>query len=166
VTPGSQSLFTPTPQSPMMARTSKKGSPTRAGKAKPAKSVPRKSPKVPRKAARPVAKPAKAARKAPKAAKAKPRPAKRAAAKPKHDAAHEQHMAEIRSQVARRRPGMGAANVPHEHQDPSLIAPPGPPVPPVDALHQNWGDAKEKSVTRNDNPTNWYRQAPKPPQKK
>lgn len=153
----------------MMARTSKKGSPTRAGKSKPAKSVPRKSSKAPRKAARPLAKPAKAARKAPKAAKrakAKPKAAKRAAAKPKHDAAHDQHMAEIRSQVARRRPGMGAANVPHEHQDPSIIAPPGPPAAPVDALRQNWGDAKEKSVTRSDNPTNWYRQAPKPPQKK
>ena len=155
-----------------MARTTKKGNPTaRSGKAKPPKSVPRKNINVSRKAARPAKKPAKAAKAAGKAPKAKGKAAKRkaakrTAAKPKHDAAHEQHMAEVRSQVARRRPGMGAANVPHEHQDPSIIAPPGPPVAPVDGLRQNWGDTKEKAVTRMDKPTNWFRQAPKPPQKK
>lgn len=152
-----------------MARTSKKGNPTRAGKAKPAKSVPRKNANVSRKAGKPK-KPAKATKATGKASKAKgrsakPKAARRADAKPKHDAAHEKHMAEIRLQVARRRPGMGAANVPHEHQDPSLIAPPGPPAAPVDGLRQNWGDAKEKAVTRQDNPTNWYRQAPKPKSK-
>lgn len=155
----------------MMARTTKKGNPTaRSGKAKPPKSVPRKNINVSRKAAKPAKKPAKAAKAASKASKAKGRPAKprtaRAAAKPKHDAAHEKHMAEIRQQVARRRPGMGAANVPHEHQDPSSIAPPGPPTAPVDGLRQNWGDTKEKAVTRMDKPTNWFRQAPKQPQKK
>lgn len=153
-----------------MARSTKKGSPTRGGKAKPAKSVPRKDSNVSRKAAKPAKEPAKAVKAASKAGKAKGKPVKaqtsKVPAKPKHDAAHEQHMAEIRSQVARRRPGMGAPNVPHEHQDPSGIAPPGPPAAPVDGLHQNWGDAKQKAVTRLDNPTNWFRQAPKPPQKK
>jgi hypothetical protein len=148
----------------MMARTTKKGNPTaRSGKAKPPKSVPRKTTKVARKAARPKT-PVKVA-KAAKGKAAKPKAAKRAAAKPKHDAAHEKHMVEVRAQVARRRPGMGAPNVPHEHQDPSIIAPPGPPVAPVDGLRQNWGDTKEKAVTRLDNPTNWYRQAPKPKSK-
>lgn len=141
----------------MMARTTKKGSPTRAGKAKPAKSVPRKAArKAPAKPARKAA-----SRGKPKAAKAKAPVRRRPSPAPKHDAAHERHMQEIRSQVARRRPGMGAANVPHEHQDPSIVPPPAPPVPPVDTLRQNWGDAKERGVTRLDKPTNWYRQAPK-----
>ncbi len=106
------------------------------------------------------------ARQAPKLAKAAKKAAPRkAAAKPKHDAAHDHHMDEVRAQVARRRPGMGAPNVPHEHQDPSLIAPAAPPPAPVDHLHGNYGDAKARSVARNDNPTNWFRQAPKPKSK-
>lgn len=131
-----------------------------ARKASPKKS---KSAKVARRAA--PKKVAKAARKAVRKAPAKAKPAKRAAAKPKQDPAHEHHMAEVRAQVARRRPGMGAANVPHEHQDPSIISPPSPPPAPVDHLHGNYGDAKARSVARNDNPTNWFRQAPKPKSK-
>ncbi len=145
----------------------KKGSAKGAGKGKPAKSVPRKKLAVTRKASKApkkAPKPSKAVRKAPKAAR-KAAKAK-VAPKPKHDAAHDHHMEEVRRQVARRRPGMGAANIPHEHQDPSLIAPPGPPVAPTDQLHGNYGDAKARSVARNDNPTNWFRQAPKQPQKK
>lgn len=138
-----------------MARTSKKGSPKRAGKAKPAKSMPHAKGKVPRKAAKPKA--------APKAAAKASKAPKRAAAKPlKHDAAHEAHMAEVRQKVARRRPGMAPLSQHmHEQQDPSIVAPPPPPPAPVDSLHQNWGDAKQKAVTRSDKPTNWFRQAPK-----
>ena len=144
----------------MPARTAKKGSPARAGKAKPAKSMPRTKP-IKRKAAP-------AARKAPKKAKAASKPAARKAkpAKPVHDAAHASHMDEVRRQVARRRPGM-APRVPHmqEQQDPSIIAPPAPPPAPADQLHANWGDVKQKAVTRSDKPTNWFRQAPKPKSK-
>lgn len=139
----------------MPARTSKKGSPARAGKGKPAKSMPR---------TKPVKRPAKAPKKA-----AKPKaPARRAKApaKPVGDADHERHMEDVRRQVARRRPGM-APRVPHMHeqQDPSIIAPPAPPPAPADQLHANWGDTKQKAVTRNDKPTNWFRQAPKPKSK-
>lgn len=134
-------------KSPARKASSKKSKPAKAVR----RSVPKKAPKAVRKAA-------------PKAP-AKAKPAKRAAPKPKKDDAHEHHMAEVRAQVARRRPGMGAANVPHEHQDPSLIAPPAPPPAPVDHLHGNYGDAKARSVARNDNPTNWFRQAPKPKSK-
>ena len=117
-----------------------------------------------------TAKPAKAARKAParkparKAAKRAPKAPKRTLAKPvRKDAAHERHMAEVRARVARQRPGAGPM-VPHLHeqQDPSIIQPPPPPPAPTDSLHTNWGDAKQKAVTRNDKPTNWFRQAPKP----
>lgn len=122
---------------------------------------------VPKKAAPRAGKSARKAVAKPKAGKpkaAKPKVAKRAP-QPKHDAAHAHHMEEVRAKVARRRPGMGAANVPHEHQDPSIIAPPAPPPAPVDHLHGNYGDAKARSVARNDNPTNWFRQAPKPKSK-
>ena len=133
----------------MMARTAKKGSPTRAGKAKPAKAMPRTKP-IARKPAK-RSKPAKAAK-----------PAKKAAARPRHDAAHEAHMAEVRQRVARRRPGMAPLSQHmHEQQDPSIVTPPPPPPAPADSLHQNWGDTKQKAVTRNDKPTNWFRQAPK-----
>lgn len=155
-----------------MARTAKKGSPTRAGKAKPAKSVPRKK-AAPARRSKPARKATKAA-KAPTRPKAARKPAKGARAAPRsegsgrsrpvHDDAHDRHMQEIRQRVARRRPGM-APLVDPAQQDPSIIAPPGPPVPPVDTLRQNWGDAKDKGVTRNDKPTNWFRQAPKPPSK-
>lgn len=155
--PVAKSLFTSTLQSPVMARNAKKGSPTRSGKAKPAKSVPRAKGAVPRKAAR------KAPSKAKSPSKAR-RPAAKKTAAPRHDAQHESHMKEIRARVARRRPGQ-APQVPHEQQDPSIVAPPAPPTPPVDHLHQNWGDAKQKGVTRLDKPTNWFRQAPKPPSK-
>lgn len=123
-----------------------------------AKRVPVKGRKAP--------KPAKASKsKMAKSSKAAKKAAPRKVAKPKHDAAHAHHMEEVRAQVARRRPGMGAANIPHEHQDPSIIAPPAPPPAPVDQLHGNYGDAKARSVARNDNPTNWFRQAPKPKSK-
>ena len=140
-----------------MARTAKKGSPKRTGKGKPAKSMPLAKGKVARKAP----KPAKASRKPAKPVK-KAAP-KRKPAAPVHDAAHAHHMEEVRRQVARRRPGM-APMVPHMHeqQDASIIPPPPPPPAPADQLHQNWGDAKERAVTRNDKPTNWFRQAPKP----
>lgn len=142
----------------MMARTSKKASP-KAAKAKPkgAKAAMKAAPA--RKAQkRTVAKPRKVAKAAPK---------RKAPPKPVHDAAHEHHMAEIRQQVARRRPGMAPmVTHGHEQQDASLVPPPPPPpTPPTDTLHQNWGDAKNKAVTRLDKPTNWFRQAPKPKQK-
>ncbi len=153
-----QSLISPAPQSTLMpARNAKKGSPARAGKAKPAKSMPRTKP-VKRKAAPARKAPKPAARKAP-ARKAKP-------AKPVHDAAHDRHMDEVRRQVARRRPGMAPLSQHmHEQQDPSIVPPPPPPPAPADSLHQNWGDAKEKAVTRSDKPTNWFRQAAKPKSK-
>ncbi len=140
----------------MMARTKPKGKPASR----------------PKKAAK-SARPAKAARKAParkpvkKAAKRAPKAPKRTLAKPvKKDAAHERHMAEVRARVARHRPGAGPM-VPHLHeqQDPSNIPPPPQPPAPADQLHTNWGDAKQKAVTRNDKPTNWFRQAPKPKSK-
>lgn len=136
-----------------MARTSPKAKPAR------------KSPKKAAKAARP-----KAARKAAAKPKAAKKPARKAPARkpaaPVHDAAHAHHMDEVRRQVARRRPGM-APRVPHmqEQQDASIIPPPPPPPAPADSLHENWGDAKQKAVTRSDKPTNWFRQAPKPKSK-
>lgn len=136
----------------------------KARKASPKKSKPAAKPArraAPKAAPKPPARKAAAKPKAARPKAAKPKLAKRAAPKPRHDAAHEHHMEEVRAQVARRRPGMGAANVPHEHQDPSIIAPPTPPPAPVDHLHGNYGDAKARSVARNDNPTNWFRQAPK-----
>lgn len=124
-------------------------------KAKPAKD------KAPARKAASKSKPV--ARKAPKPKGAARKQAKRAkATKPEHDAKHEAHMAEVRQMVARRRPGM-APMVPHMHeqQDPSIVPPPPPPPAPADHLHVNWGDTKQKAVTRLDKPTNWFRQAPK-----
>ena len=36
-----------------------------------------------------------------------------------------------------------------------------PPPAPADHMHVNWGDTKQKAVTRLEKPTNWFRQAPK-----
>lgn len=145
----------------------RKASPKKGKAAKPAtRAAPKKAPaKRVAVQARKAPKSAKVAKSAAKAGKAAKKAAPRKVAKPKHDAAHDHHMKEVRAQVARRRPGMGAPNVPHEHQDPSIIAPPAPPQAPVDHLHGNYGDAKARSVARNDNPTNWFRQAPKPKSK-
>lgn len=140
-----------------MARTTKKGSPQRSGKGKAAKSAPRVKAKVPRKAAR---KPSKASVKP----RGKAKVARRARPSVRASPAHEAHMKEIRARVARHRPGE-APRVDPAQQDPTIIPPPAPPVPPVDQLHQNWGDSREKAVTRNDKPTNWFRQAPKSPSK-
>lgn len=135
----------------MMARTSK-AKPARKGAKKAAKAkAPKRSP--PRKAKKPAAK-------APKAARRAKEP------KPVHDAAHERHMDDVRRQVARRRPGMAPLSQHmHEQQDPSIVTPPPPPPAPADHLHQNWGDTKQKAVTRLDKPTNWFRQAAKPKSK-
>jgi hypothetical protein len=144
-----------------MARTPPKAKPTRKNKVV-AKQPARKAAKA-KPAARKAAKAKAPARKA-----AKPAKAKQASKQPKpvHDAAHEHHMDEIRQKVARRRPGM-APMVPHMHeqQDASIIPPPSPPPAPTDQLHQNWGDTKQKAVTRLDKPTNWFRQAAKPKSK-
>lgn len=73
---------------------------------------------------------------------------------------------QVRRRVARPRPGQPPRRkVPAEQEDPSIMAPPAPPTAPVDGLHQNWGDAKNKAVTRLDKPTNWFRQAAKPKSK-
>lgn len=113
------------------------------------------------------AKPKKASRKSAKAAAPKKAPSRRPAKKAAKKALRRvsARVAQVRAQVARRRPGMGAPMVPHEHQDPSIVAPPAPPQAPVDHLHGNYGDAKARSVARQDNPTNWFRQAPKQKQK-
>lgn len=116
-----------------------------------------------------ASKPKKAAKKAAKATKsparkvAKPAARKAPAPKASKSSAHEAKMREVRQRVARHRPGE-APMVPHMHeqQDASIIPPPQPPIAPVDHLHGNYGDAKARSVARNDNPTNWFRQAPKP----
>lgn len=129
------------------AKSAKKAARKPASKAAPARKAPaRKAPA--RKAP---------ARKAPaRKVAAKKAPAKKALQSP----AHQAKMADVRRRVARHRPGEGPL-VNHEQQDPSIIPPPQPPVAPVDHLHGNYGDAKARSVARNDNPTNWFRQAPK-----
>lgn len=139
-----------------MARTTKKASQKR-GKAKPAKSSPTKKSRPARKAV-----PRKTPKKIRKTAKPKASPK---LAPLKHDAAHERHMEAIRRQVARHRPGSAPDDVLHEQKDPSIVAHSQPPAAPVDALRQNWGDTKQKAVTRLDKPTNWFRQAPKQPSK-
>lgn len=125
-----------------------------------ARSAPKKASKPKKAAARRPAskKSAKAAAK--KAARPAARKSARKAAKPSKASAHEAKMKDIRQRVARRRPGM-APRVDPAQQDPSIIPPPQPPMAPVDHLHGNYGDAKARSVARNDNPTNWFRQAPK-----
>lgn len=95
-------------------------------------------------------------RKAPKAA---PKRARKSANK-LQSPAHLAKMADIRRRVARHHPGE-APMIRHEQQDPSIIPPPQPPQAPVDHLHGNYGDSKARSVARQDNPTNWFRQAPK-----
>lgn len=128
-----------------------------AAKAVRAKAKPAKSAKAARRG-----KPAKAPAKSSKARKAPGRKvqARKAPGKGSAALAHAAKMKEVRQRVARRRPGM-APRVDPAQQDPSIIPPPQPPMAPVDHLHENYGDAKARSVARQDNPTNWFRQAPK-----
>lgn len=113
------------------------------------------------------AKPKKAApKKAMKKAAAKKTPAKKSAAKavrkapaPEHHLSAA-HRAELQARVGRPRKGEQ-----HQEQVQPIANESFVPPPPVDHLHGNYGDAKARSVARQDNPTNWFRQAPKPKSK-